>query len=212
MIKQSEIDKLINFWNNCNPIFSHIEIAGYLKNLDTLINFWENNFLQFYEFKNKILIDYGIGGGYLGLHLLQNKGLSKYIGFDISDRQLNEAKKVLHGLPVDLFNTIEKNNFDEFNADIFVCQAVIQHFPSKEYLISFLQKINESKIKDIMLQIRYSEKTTFNENYNTQNDVTHACRTNSDYILKHLTNYYLANSKKNNDRTNYEFLFFKKKK
>jgi ubiquinone/menaquinone biosynthesis C-methylase UbiE len=209
-MKSKEHDKLVDFWDNCDPVFSHIKIEDYLVDLDSLVKSWENNFLKFYDFKNKVVIDYGIGGGYLGLYLLKRKELSKYVGFDISNRQLNEARKVLSNLPVILYNTAQKNTFNEFNADIFICQAVIQHFPSEEYLINFLHNINKSKINDVMLQIRYNEKTIFNENYNTTENVRLACQTNSDYILNYLTNYHLVKSKKIKNKSNYEYLFFQK--
>lgn len=202
--------KLIEFWDNCDPVFSHIDISGYLNNPSALAKSWENNFIKEYDFSNKTVIDYGIGGGFLGLHLFKFKGIKKYIGFDISERQLNEASKNLEGFTIELHNVMNRKQFKSYPADIFISQAVIQHFPDEAYLINFLTDINKSGINDVMLQIRYNDKTVFNENYDKTEDVRLACQTNSDYLLNYLTNYSLIKSKKLNNNSNYEFLFFKK--
>lgn len=203
-------NKLVDFWDNCDPIFSHINISGYLKSPAELAKSWESNFISEYDFSNKTVIDYGIGGGFLGLYLFQNKNIKKYIGFDISERQLNEAKNNLNGYQTELINVENRKPFKAYPADIFVSQAVIQHFPNEKYLIDFLVDLNDSEINEIMLQIRYNSKTIFSDDYNKMEGVRLACQTNSKYILNFLTNYNLVNSKKINNESNYEFLFFKK--
>ena len=204
------MDNLTNFWDNCEPVFSHIEISDYLKDIKSLTDSWEKHFINHYEFKDKTVIDYGIGGGYLGLYLIKNKNIKKYIGFDISKRQINAAKNNLTGLPVELYTVSNTTNFGKHNADMFICQAVIQHFPNEEYLIDFLDNLNKSNINEVMLQIRYNEKTIFSGSYETTEDVRLACQTNSEYILTYLTNYELVKSKKIANKSNYEFLFFNK--
>lgn len=210
LLKMEKNKKLIEFWDNCDPVFSHIEISGYLNNPIALAKSWENNFLKEYDFTDKTVIDYGIGGGFLGLYLFNFKGIKKYIGFDISERQLSEANKNLDGFPFELYNTLNRKGFKSYPADIFICQAVIQHFPNEEYLINFLTDLNKSDINDVMLQIRYNEKTVFNKSYDKTEDVRLACQTNSEYLLNYLTKYTLVKSKKLNNKSNYEFLFFKK--
>lgn len=205
-------NKIIDFWENCNPNFSHIEISGHLKDFKTLTSSWENNFLNEYDFTNKCIIDYGIGGGYLGLYLFQNKSLNKYIGFDISNRQLNQARKNLKGYNCEFYNSNIDKKFNKYDANILICQAVIQHFPNEEYLIDYLNNVNDSGVEDVMLQIRYSDDTKFNEGYDNMESVRLACQTNSDYILKRMVNYDLNKSKKLDNNSNYEFLFFKLKK
>ena len=37
---------MINFWETCDPVFSHIEINDYLGDFDTLTKSWENNFKE----------------------------------------------------------------------------------------------------------------------------------------------------------------------
>ena len=93
-----EKKELINFWETCDPVFSHIEINDYLGDFDTLTKSWENNFIAKDDFNDKVVVDYGIGGGFLGQYLFSAKNIKKYIGFDISVRQLAEASNNLNGL------------------------------------------------------------------------------------------------------------------
>jgi 2-polyprenyl-3-methyl-5-hydroxy-6-metoxy-1,4-benzoquinol methylase len=205
-----EKKELINFWETCDPVFSHIEINDYLGDFNTLTKSWENNFIGKYDFNNKVVVDYGIGGGFLGQYLFSTKNIKKYIGFDISARQLAEASNNLNGLNVDLYNVDDKETFNDLSADIFISQAVIQHFPDEKYLINFLKNINDSNISEVMLQIRYNKKTMFRGDYSQKENVRLACQTNSDYILGYLTNYKLVSSKRLAGKSNYEFLFFEK--
>lgn len=203
-------EQLINFWETCDPTFSHIEINDYLGDLEALTKSWETNFIGRYNFDGKIVVDYGIGGGFLGSYLFSSRNIKKYIGFDISNRQLTEASNNLKNFDVELYNVTDKETFNDLNADIFICQAVIQHFPDEKYLINFLNNVNKSGIDKVMLQIRYNEKTVFSGDYNERENVRLACQTNSDYILGHLTNYSLVESNKTNNKSKYEFLFFEK--
>lgn len=205
-----EKKELINFWETCDPVFSHIEINDYLGNFDTLTKSWENNFIGKYDFNDKVVVDYGIGGGFLGQYLFSTKNIKKYIGFDISDRQLAEASNNLNGLNVDLYNVNNKETFNDLGADIFISQAVIQHFPDEKYFINFLRNVNDSNISEVMLQIRYNKKTIFRGDYSQRENVRLACQTNSDYILGYLTNYNLVAGKRLEGKSNYEFLFFEK--
>jgi 2-polyprenyl-3-methyl-5-hydroxy-6-metoxy-1,4-benzoquinol methylase len=205
-----EKKELINFWETCDPVFSHIEINDYLGDFDTLTKSWENNFIAKYDFNDKVVVDYGIGGGFLGQYLFSAKNIKKYIGFDISVRQLAEASNNLNGLNVDLYNVDDKETFNDLSADIFISQAVIQHFPDEKYLINFLKNVNDSNISEVMLQIRYNKKTMFRNDYSQRENVRLACQTNSDYILGYLTNYNLVASKRLEGKSNYEFLFFEK--
>jgi len=205
------MDKHKDFWEKCDETFSHIDISGHLGDIKQLEQSWENNFANKYDFTNKTVIDYGIGGGLFGKYLFDKKKIKKYIGFDIAQRQLKHAAINLKGYKKELFDSNVKSNFNDLNSDIFICQAVIQHFPNEKYMINFLNELNDSNINEIMLQIRYSNKTTFSNDYDTREGVRLSCQTNSDYILKHLKNYKLVTNKKLTNKSNYEFLFFEKK-
>ena len=206
------MNNLNNFWENCDKNFSHIEISGHLKSYNDLTNNWEINFLKelrkIYSLDNKTIIDYGIGGAYLGIHLKKDN-IKKYIGIDIAKRQLEVAKRNLLNNNIDHELFLSPQDFSAFNADLFISQAVIQHFPDLEYLNNFILNLNSSKIPIIVLQIRYDKLTNFKDgNYCDISEVCWKCTTNNIDILKKLTNYkniYEGVVLKNK----YQFLFYK---
>ena len=203
------MDKIKFFWENCSLNFAHNEISGHLISYEKITNFWKNNFIEKIDFNESIILDYGIGGGYLGKYLFENKKINKYYGIDISERSLIKASEILENKNIELMNT--ENYYNNFNdrIDIFICQSCIQHFITKEYLINFLRKITSLKPKIIMLQIAYSEETKFieNNNYNEEKNVVRACYTNKEFILEFLENYYIFNEGEILEN-NYQFLIF----
>lgn len=197
------IEQVEKFWDNSDKNFSHLTIPNWL------INRWEKYFLNKIDFNNKSVIDYGIGGGYLGKLLFDEYNLQKYVGIDISQRQLDHAKKYLKNTNSYFYKT--PIQFNKLNADIFISQAVIQHFPNEEYLVDFLKNINFSNCEFIMLQIRHNKETKFSENYKKISDVAFACQTNHEYIVNYLYNYKLDFSSEILKDNKYQFLIYKKK-
>jgi len=188
------IEKLKSFWDTCDTTFAHLTIDKHLKHYDNLTNNWDKYFLTYlnnlYSLENKNIIDYGIGGGYLGIHLHKKYHIKKYIGIDLSNRQLKYAEYNLKQYPIDYELLITPIEFNTIPCDIFISQAVIQHFPDREYLNDFLHNINYSNIPIIMLQIRHNKNTIFsNGEYNSIKEVVHRCHTNNDYIQSYLNNY-----------------------
>jgi len=205
--------ELKKFWNSCGRTFAHLEIVGYLKNYDTLSKGWEKEFISKLDFNNKIVLDYGIGGAYLGKYLFENKDINYYYGIDLSDRSLQKAEENLKRYKEHTL-LITDEFYDNFNkkVDIIICQACIQHFPNEEYLIKFINKINNLNAEYIMLQIAYKKETKFkNETYNSVQSVVRACYTNKDFILKYLNNYdtYFEGDI-GTVATDYQFLIFHK--
>lgn len=199
-----------NFWENCNTTFAHITTDDWLKNKENLISVYSKNIKRFrIDPNNKKVVDYGIGGGYLGQYLLSNYSISEYIGLDIAERSLDAAKKnlskyknvSLHLTPV---------NFSKFGADIFFSFAVIQHFPNKKYLDDFLTNLDNSGISELLLQIRHNKSTIFSKKYETLSDARLGCRTNSKYLLKNLKKYQLCEESQINTESQYQYLHFKK--
>lgn len=174
------------FWNNCPPGYAHLvdkrNLTGnYLSKL-------QQEFIDVINWENKTIIDYGCGGGWLGLYLFKEKNLKKYVGIDIASRSLRVAAERLKKYNCE-FHLIP---FTFKNADIFVSQACIQHFPNEEFLIDFLRNINQSTIHTVMLHIRYAQETIFSGAYlNEDAGIGSACLTNENYILNYLSNYKL---------------------
>lgn len=204
-------NKIKHFWENCSTTFAHITTDEWLKGKDNLYKLYDRNLKYFnIDPHNKTIVDYGIGGGYLGMYLLSNYKLKKYIGIDIAERSIKSAKTnlapykniELHLTPVE---------FIDLNPDLFISLAVIQHFPSQAYLNDFLINLNNSKSKELLLQIRYDKKNKFSKSYETHSDARLGCQTNSNYMLSKLSNYKLENESKIEDRTNYQYLYFKLK-
>lgn len=117
----------------------------------------------------KSVIDFGIGGGILGEELLTRHGIRHYTGIDISNRSLYVSRQRLHRLrkrtpPIpstqwDLHRA--PYEFRELHADVFICMAVIQHFPSRAHTLAFFANLERSGIASIVLQIKFARKPTF---------------------------------------------------
>lgn len=204
------MEKIQNFWEKCDLTFAHINPNKWLKSRDHLVNSFSVNFDTFSP-ANKTVVDYGIGAGHLAIYLIENFSLKKYIGIDIAQRSLDAAIRNLSE-----YNNVDKDfllvpvDFSTLDADMFCSFAVIQHFPDNQYLDSFLLNLNNSKIPELILQIRYSPTTVFSNNYNTQEGVRLSCRTNSGYIKNILKNYKLIKETGVSFNTNYQTLYFDK--
>ncbi len=195
------------FWDNCDPTFSHLQ-----SDTINLVETWERNFLSKIDFEKKYIMDYGIGGAYLGKYLLESKNIDKYYGVDISTRSLETARSILqeHSGKFELIDSeFFMTNFDQ-HVDIIISQACIQHFPNVEYLVNFLEKINSLNAETIMLQITFNKTTIFNNSvYKTKQDVVRSCHTNSEFLKKYLTNYEIFySSPVAATPKNYQFLIF----
>lgn len=201
--------------------FAHRSLGGYLQGKDAVVATWEKHFLKRFDWKGKKVLDYGIGGGYLGEALFSTYGLGSYVGMDISKKSLNVAfnnlaEEVDQG-KVKLMLTPQ--NFSEFKPDILVCQAVIQHFPSVEYLDEFLANADASGASEMMLQIRYGNTTQDSAAYASINTgaqeeelkkVGRALLTNAEYLQSKLTRYKLTWSEGPLPTTQYLFTGWEK--
>lgn len=202
-----DIKKVKSFWETCNTTFAHITAKEWLVSPEYMINSFKFKMGPI-DPTGKTIIDYGIGGAYLGIYLFNNFNIKKYIGIDISQRSLDAANKnLLKYLNFELL--LSPINFNTIKADVFVSFATIQHFPNKKYLDDFLSNLNNSNIKEIALQIRYAKTNEFNNKYKTQEDVMMGCCTNKKYIISILTKYDCILKGKVNKNSNYQYLYFK---
>lgn len=207
---QEQLSDVKNFWENVNENFAHLTISGYLGDYKQLVEFWESNFINMINWENSSVLDYGIGGGYLGKYLFDNKHISKYYGVDISQRSLAKAQHILANANAKLMDVDEfYDNFAQ-KINVFVSQACIQHFPDKKYLVNFLNKINNIEPDVVMLQIAHNSECKFIDanKYKTIQDVVRSCYTNPEFIMTYLTKYQLT-YKSDILPNNYQFLIMK---
>lgn len=165
------------------------------------------------DFKNKVLIDYGIGNGFIATLFFQRYGLRKFIGYDLSEKSIKATHETLRNCNHELIQSYNQDyKFSEHKADVFTSFACIQHFPTQEYLNSFLEQLNESNIPTILLQIRQSDETKFHKNvYTHKKHVTRACFTNEIYITNILSNYKNEHKSDINPKSFYQYLIYRKK-
>lgn len=209
-MKDKELKKrVVDFWDNKAPeYYAHLSIDEQAQ-----YKIWDR-MLKDFELEDKTIIDYGAGGGWLGKFLFKFKNIAKYIAYDISQRSLNFIKNNLKNENIQLFLTTRPFTFKGKFADLLVSIATIQHMPNEEMLIDFLTKVNKSQVPNVLLQFKHSDKTTFNDTYDTIELVKNACLTNSDYVSDKLTEYVLVKEQKiKSSRTNttYSWCYFKQK-
>ena len=203
------MEEVKDFWNTCGANLAHLkftwEVTGLRKRL------LDEHIFKRIDFKNKTVIDYGCGGGYITKYLCDEFGIKKSACIDIAERSIYIAQKILRGYKnVDYH--IAPVEFRQFEADIFLTISVIQHFPDEQFLIEFLKNINESGIKTVVLTIRYDKKTKFNGAYmDDNNDKCLACMTNNEYILKYMKNYNLIYFTEPQEKSKYQFLIYEVK-
>ena len=146
------------FWNTVDPTFAHISYQKWLSSPENLTRSWERGWLhRFTGIEGHSVVEYGIGGGLLAEHLFSTRNISRYTGIDISQRQINESRRRLRGLNVKLIraDALDAKLVRE-PVDLFVSQAVIQHFESMLYFQNFLKQVELIKPTRIMLQTRHA--------------------------------------------------------
>lgn len=145
------------------------------------------------KMEGKTVIDHGCGGGWTGKFLFDEKKIRAYLGIDIAKRSIEAAEKNLADYEDKVFLLIDPNalpDFSQMTADFFISLSCIQHFPDQEYLDYFLDAVNKSEIKTLILQIKYADNTIFREHpYKTTHDIGNGCFTNFKYLQSKLTNY-----------------------
>jgi len=199
-------------WENVSPRIAHIQFNDedrFSLRFKTLVTDKIN-------LKNKIIIDYGCGGGVAGKYFLDNFNIKKYIGYDIAERSLNSAKKRLKKYKNTKFYLIADHDikFKQEKSDVFCSFSCLMHFPDELYLKRFLKNVNECNAEIVILEIRNKNiGTVFKKQpYKNFDDLIKACITNPEYISKNLTNYILyEKTNQNTAPTNCQILYYKRK-
>ena len=193
-----------NFWESCDETFAHLEINKWLENYDELTRYWTERFISKLDFNGKSVVDYGIGGGYLGKFLLDQHGVTHYTGVDISERSIASAEQNLGAHRAKTEFLLSDRDWPATGADIFISQACIQHFPSVPYFDEFLEKLDKSGFSELMLQIRYSPNT-----FSLPDRPVYGLFTNFDYVSRHLPAFELEYTSPVEDN-GYQFGIFKR--
>ena len=182
--------KMKNVWENIKPRSAHLGISG---EKEIMFARYKALITDKIKVNNKTIIDFGCGGGLLGLYLLQTYKPAEYIGYDLAERSLANAKINLINYENALLIELKEHrfNFALHNPDIIVCLACIIHFPTQLYLNNFLIECNQSKAKKLILEIRDAGSgTKFNKTpYANLDNVYKACFTEETYLSERLTNY-----------------------
>jgi SAM-dependent methyltransferase len=188
-------------------ISAHLEVDQ-----DHLFDIYKRHITDMIDLTNWSMLDFGCGGGWLAKYLLINKFLIKeYIAFDISVRSIEFAKNNLKEFQNVKFIQIIPNQIPiDIVTDIFITLSVMQHFPTQEYLDYFLDYLNNSNFKFLILQIRTDKKMMFQkETYKTTKMIGGANTITDKYIAKKLTTYvYMDASEIEYPR--YQYLYFQK--
>lgn len=163
--------------------------------------------VEMINIENKRILDFGCGGAALYLYLKDK--IKKYIGLDIAKRSLDFAMKNINQEKCELFLIDPYQiDFTKHKADILFCLSVIQHFPDQVYLDYFLDCLNKSNIKTLILQIRHWEKNRFQmQPYKTTHEINLACWTNADYLQSQLSRYAVKEKTKEIDNQ-YNYIKF----
>jgi len=203
-------DELKNFWEKCETGLVQLNMTT--KNENILMNRFRGYVMpdMGVRLHGKTVIDYGVGGGYFGELLLDVANVN-YIGIDISERSIENAKKRLGKYHKTEFHLVP-DTFDQYEADIFCCFTCIQHFVTKDYLDEFLDKVNNSKCEELYLQIRYHETLKMLGSTKDGSRVYYGCMLPASYLTEHLTNYELVMSKIVPKSNGYRYLTYKLKK
>lgn len=226
MASTPESDTAKAYWERAPLLMAHIA----RKQQTSLFSEWRRWWLdtlnnERHALKAAAVAEYGIGAGGLGLLLLKEFRVRNYTGIDISERQLKHAHSTLkaqgfvHGQSYHLHLAASGLEFRTLRADVFISQAVMQHFPSRAYTEAWLANLDRSGIPTLMLQPRWSATPRFNEwgRHGAPRDnvatVRNGTAFDSDFILEHLRNYELrwASAVRHDHTQGYVYYIFARK-
>ena len=186
---------LRSFWETADPTFSHISYNNYLGSEDLLKSEWQREWLHHYNstLGGATVVEYGIGGGLLGTHLFEDYGIARYIGIDISDRHVANARQRLAGYNArfERVDALDASIVSNETPTLVVSQAVIQHFSSVSYFQAFARQLSLIKAPRLMLQTRLgntrdNQRVSSGRANNSQGDVQFALHLSTRTLLASL--------------------------
>ena len=212
------MNEIQSYWETCGYRFSHLTNTPdrIIEKGSELLSKYEQAFLlplsYTTTFKNKTLLDFGIGNAELGRFFLSEGIIDSYIGVDIAERSIEFAMKNLTPYLDKCQFMLSPSNLSKINADIFMSLACIQHFPSVAYLDEFLIQINTGNFSIVILQIRSSnsgETLSDEKAYKEGGNVALALQTSESYVSKRLDNFTIFHAS-DIHKSGYQYLVYLK--
>lgn len=169
------IDGYIKYWETCDGKTAHL-----WKGTDNRPERWDT-WLKKVNLGDKVLVDYGCGGAFI--YDVVRGMVLRYIGLDIALRSVEFARERLKGDPKVEIHLLPCD-LKQFGADILICQQVMPHLHNQEMLTGFIDSLNESGIKELMLEIL--PRTSEGEPEFGGVDVHNYCHVSEGYLEQHL--------------------------
>lgn len=150
---------LKRFWNLTAPRNAHLGQSG---EAEFLFARYRALVTDRVRCKGKVVVDFGHGGGLLGRHLLADCGAARYVGYDVAERSNQVATENLKEFDNKELVLLTEHRWDfaAHRPDVFVCLAVMIHFPTKEYLDNFLASVDACGARHLVLEIRDTGRGT----------------------------------------------------
>jgi len=150
----------MNEWEKCKAELAHIDLTPEKKAFNYFS--WDFHVHPYLDANDKVVLDYGCGGG-LFLTWLNNIYKPKaYLGVDISERSLLACKEVARECSINTFEFTKLPQLPIITPDVIICFAVIQHM-TLEQLTKFMAFVEDSGAKELFIQIRHGNETTFDD-------------------------------------------------
>lgn len=146
-------ENIKKFWNGTSPRNAHLGQSG---EAEFLLARYRALVTDRIKCRGKVVVDFGHGGGLLGLHLLADCGAARYVGYDVAERSNQVAAENLKGFENKelILLTEHRWDFAAHRPDVLVCLAVMIHFPTRAYLDNFLATVEASGARHLVLEIR----------------------------------------------------------
>lgn len=179
-----------DYWENCDERQAHL----WTDPKELRPERW-NTWLPWFDFRDKVVVDYGCGGAFV-YDVIKTR-VHRYVGIDIAERSLDFARKRLKDEKKCLFLKAPCE-LSELNADILIAQQVITHMAYAEMLNQFMESIKRSGIGQLMLEVMCHPD---NDSVSFGGKSIHdACSVGKDYLAKHMK-YNLVGEEKNDQYT-----------
>lgn len=221
-----DVTSLRNWWDSPqNDVFAHRanyfnytlanDVSELARNIERRKSFWERTWMgALGNITGKTVVDYGVGAGHLGLVLLRDKGIARYVAVDISRSSLEATRTTIAGagLPLSRVEThLVPVEFRALNAEIFISLAVIQHFPDAAFVRSFFANLDRSGISVLILQTRATASPQQRETHGGTANAIYGTRLSTARVAELLPSYCLVQHSAISPKTFYQHLHLIKK-